>query len=56
MQVVSGLEDGVYSYAEAARLLGVSRQRLARWADGYFYPRRTGEGFSAPVLHAHEHR
>jgi uncharacterized protein (DUF433 family) len=52
---VQVLEDGVYSYAEAARLLGVSRQRLARWADGYLYPRREGEGFSMPVLHARDH-
>jgi uncharacterized protein (DUF433 family) len=56
MEVVPGLEYGIYSYAEAARLLGVTRQRLARWADGYFYSRRAGEAFSAPVLHAREHR
>jgi len=37
MEVVPGLEYGIYSYAEAARLLGVTRQRLVRWADGYFY-------------------
>lgn len=53
--VETALDYGVYSYAEAARLLGVTRQRLARWADGYFYPRREGEGFSTPVLHAREH-
>ena len=56
MATASWLEDGVYSYAEAARLLGITRQRLARWVDGYFYPRRAGEGFSAPVLHAPAHR
>lgn len=51
-----GLEYGVYSYAEAARLLGITPQRLARWADGYFYARREGQGYSAPVLRAGDHR
>ncbi|CUU36870.1 MAG: hypothetical protein K6U12_02100 [Armatimonadetes bacterium] len=56
MEIVPGLEYGVYSYAEAARLLGITPQRLKRWADGYFYERRDGQRYSAPVLRAHAHR
>ena len=45
-----GLFHGVYSYQEAARLVGVTVQRIVRWADGYTFPRKLGRGQSAPVL------
>lgn len=51
-----GLVYGVYSYREAARLLQVSSQRVARWADGYLFQVRYGWRFSAPVLQSPEHR
>ncbi len=50
-----GLLYGVYSYTEAGRILKVTRQRVARWAEGYSYPLRTGWGQSAPVLQSKEH-
>ncbi|MCS7191150.1 MAG: DUF433 domain-containing protein [Fimbriimonadales bacterium] len=51
-----GLRYGVYSYLEAARILGVSPRRVARWADGYFFPRKESMGRSAPVLQARAHQ
>lgn len=46
-----GLFQGVYNYTEAARLVGVTVQRLARWADGYTYTLKSGEyAASAPIL------
>lgn len=45
-----GLHNGVYSYPEAARLLGVAAQRVSRWADGYTFPRKHDRGVSKPVL------
>lgn len=45
-----GLFNGVYSYREAARLLGVTSQRVARWADGYVFQLKDGKGASKPVL------
>lgn len=45
-----GLINGVYSYKEAARLIGVTVQRVARWADGYVFPVKSGYGISAPIL------
>lgn len=51
-----GLLYGVYSYREAARLLQVSSQRVARWADGYLFQVKYGWRFSAPVLQSPEHR
>ncbi len=45
-----GLFQGVYSYPEAARLLGVPSKRVARWADGYSFEIKYGRGRSAPVL------
>lgn len=50
-----GLEYGVYSYREAARLLQVSSRRVARWADGYLFQVKYGWRFSAPVLQSPEH-
>ncbi len=50
-----GLVYGVYSYQEAGRILKVSPQRVARWADGYSYPLRSGWGESAPVLQSEAH-
>lgn len=55
-EIKPGTRYGVYSYPEAARILGVSRQRVARWADGYFYPRKRDAGFSEPVLQARTHQ
>ncbi len=37
-----GLGSGVYTYADAARLLGVSTQQVRRWCEGYVY-RLNGE-------------
>jgi len=51
-----GIHYGVYSYPEAARILGVSARRVARWADGYLFPLREGYGRSEPVLQARGHR
>jgi len=45
-----GLFYGAYSYREAARLLGVSSQRVVRWADGYSYKLKYAVGRSKPVL------
>lgn len=50
-----GLDGGVYSYREAARLLSITPRRLARWADGYSYPLRRGWGWSSPVLVSPSH-
>jgi|YNPMSStandDraft_1061717.scaffolds.fasta_scaffold46616_3 hypothetical protein len=50
-----GLRYGVYSYREAARLLNVSSQRVARWADGYLFRVKYGYRFSAPVLQSEAH-
>ncbi len=50
-----GLMYGVYSYQEAGRILKVSAQRVARWADGYSYPLRSGWGESTPVLQSDAH-
>ena len=33
----AGLGSGVYTYAEAARLLGATTQQVRRWAEGYVY-------------------
>lgn len=54
--VSPGLYYGVYSYAEAGRILGVSPRRVARWVDGYFFPRKEGVGYSEPVLQAQAHQ
>lgn len=51
-----GLYEGVYSYREAARLLGISTRRVARWADGYLFPLKQGWGYSAPVLRSRAHQ
>lgn len=48
--VEPGLRHGVYSYREAARLLGVASQRVARWADGYVFQLKYGQGRSKPIL------
>lgn len=45
-----GLEHGVYSYGEAAAVVGVSRERLRRWADGYTYRRTHDVGAKEAVL------
>lgn len=45
-----GLFQGVYSYREAARLLQVPSRRVARWADGYSFQLKYGQGHSRPVL------
>lgn len=50
VQTRPGLVNGVYSYLEAARLLGVARQRVSRWADGYTFQRKYDLGVSKPVL------
>ncbi|GIV10277.1 MAG: hypothetical protein KatS3mg019_2368 [Fimbriimonadales bacterium] len=54
--VKPGLDYGVYSYAEAARLLGITPRRVARWADGYLFPLKRGQGYSAHVLKSRSHR
>jgi uncharacterized protein (DUF433 family) len=51
-----GLFNGAYSYKEAARLIGVSSQRVARWADGYVFPLKRGRGASAPILQTERHK
>ncbi|GBC92131.1 hypothetical protein HRbin15_00595 [bacterium HR15] len=51
-----GLIYGVYSYSEAARLLGIAPRRVARWADGYLFPLKHGRGYSAPVLQSYTHQ
>jgi uncharacterized protein (DUF433 family) len=51
-----GLYGGVYSYQEAARLLGVTAQRVMRWADGYTFPRKGGLGESGPILQTERHK
>lgn len=51
-----GLLNGIYSYQEAARLLNVTVQRVARWADGYVFPRKSGYGVSGPILQSDRHR
>lgn len=53
--VKPGLFYGVYSYREAARLLGVSSRRVSRWADGYIFKVRYGQHASAPVLQSSSH-
>jgi len=50
-----GLVNGVYSYAEAARLLNVTPQRVSRWADGYSFQRAHDRGMSGPVLQTERH-
>ncbi len=45
-----GLFQGVYSYPEAARLIGVTSQRIMRWADGYTFPLKGTQGASGPIL------
>ena len=45
-----GLQHGVYSYGEAAAVVGVSRARLARWADGYTIRRKYDTGTKDAVL------
>jgi uncharacterized protein (DUF433 family) len=45
-----GLEGGIYSYREAGVLLGVSHQRVRRWADGYTFATKRGFKKSGPVL------
>jgi uncharacterized protein (DUF433 family) len=51
-----GLFHGVYSYQQAARLLSVSTQRVARWADGYVFQLKSGRGVSGPVLQSERHK
>lgn len=41
---------GIYSYKEVAGILDVSTARVRRWADGYTFPTRKGNGVSAPIL------
>ncbi len=50
-----GLHIGVYSYPEAARLLGVSAPRVARWANGYTFPRKYDHGESKSVPQTSRH-
>ncbi|HTQ08587.1 MAG TPA: hypothetical protein VMI31_00805 [Fimbriimonadaceae bacterium] len=50
-----GLRHGIYSYREAARLLGVASQRVSRWADGYVFQLKYGQGKSRPVLQTERH-
>ncbi len=54
-QIEPGLRNGVYSYPEAARLLGVATQRVGRWADGYTFQRKYDRGVSKPVLQTERH-
>jgi uncharacterized protein (DUF433 family) len=51
-----GLFNGVYSYGEAARLLNVTSQRVSRWADGYVFQLKYGQGKSRPVLQSDRHK
>lgn len=46
----AGIGRGIYSYPQASALLMVSRNKVARWADGYTFPRKHDRGISAPVL------
>jgi len=49
-RVQSRLGLGIYSVPEAARLSGVSAQRIRRWVRGYRYSVRDESRSSAPVL------
>ena len=40
----------LYTFAEAARLLGKNAQGIRRWANGYTYELRVGKGRGGPVL------
>jgi DNA-binding transcriptional MerR regulator/uncharacterized protein (DUF433 family) len=44
------LGTGIYTVAEAARLLQVSPQKLARWAEGYVFERYGELRRSGPVI------
>src|SRR5665213_1502569 len=48
----AGIGRGIYSYNDAALLLGASSTCVRRWADGYTYKRKYDIGFSAPILQA----
>ncbi|RYG44328.1 hypothetical protein EON79_15120, partial [bacterium] len=50
LTLAPGLEHGVYSYGEAAAVVGVSRERLRRWADGYTDKRKHDLGVKEAVL------
>lgn len=43
------LGRGIYAIPEAARLTGVSSQRIRRWMEGYSYRTATGEHAAPPV-------
>lgn len=43
------LGRGIYAVPEAARLTGVSAQRIRRWVSGYSFPSATGRHESLPV-------
>jgi uncharacterized protein (DUF433 family) len=49
---ISNLGVGLYSIAEAARLLKTPRRTLARWSEGYVQPLRSGPKKYAPVIAA----
>lgn len=51
-----GLFNGVYSYQEAGRLLGVPSKRVGRWADGYTFEGRHGRRESGPILRTSRYR
>jgi len=45
-----GLGTGIYTYPEAAKLLGVSSAKVRRWADGYVCALNGRERQKKPVL------
>jgi uncharacterized protein (DUF433 family) len=45
------LQTGIYAIPEAARLTGVSSQRIRRWLRGYQFKAKHGRHRSAPVWH-----
>ena len=49
-QVLPGLGSGIYTYYEAAKLLGVDKTQVRRWADGYTYSLRGEQKHKEPVL------
>ena len=48
--VESRLGIGLYTFPEAARLLGKNAGSVRRWANGYTYALRTGRARGGPVL------
>lgn len=45
-----GIGTGVYACKEAAGIIGVTSQRVRRWADGYTYKVKYGQRSSKPIL------